>query len=245
MDLTSTTTIRAGLARKPEAPRTPLATGAAQAADRAQKTGDTENRCRRRCEAIERPDRNLQVARRRRPGCTRRDGRDILGRGLAGQAAANTSAPRNDDPDWPRITAVGFELPGDPSGFSLLEPLDGTWEIVEDVEASIPGHGTVTLDFALRADVNPAGFSRRGPNSPLGIPPGQAATRGSGTRFCVSGPFPDTLPDLAVPGGIIDTTIERLITGVVVGFHRSKRFGPSTDIGVWESPQRSIPLYPQ
>jgi hypothetical protein len=159
--------------------------------------------------------------------------------------AANTSAPRNDEPEWPRITAVGFELPGDPAGFSLIEPLDGTWEIAEDVEASIPGHATVTLDFALRADVNPAGWSRRGPNAPLGIPPGQGAVRGSGTRFCVSGPFPDTLPDLAVPGATIDTTIERLINGVVVGFHRSVRFGPSTDLGVWESLQRSIPLYPQ
>jgi hypothetical protein len=155
---------------------------------------------------------------------------------------ANTSAPRNDDPEWPRITAVGFELPGDPSGFSLLEPLDGTWEIVEGVEATIPSHSTVTLDVALRADVNPAGWSRRGPNSPLGLPPGQPASRGSGTRFCVSGPFPDTLPS---SGGILDTTIERLINGIVVGFHRVGPSGPSIDVGVWDSPQRAIPLYPQ
>jgi len=159
--------------------------------------------------------------------------------------AANTSPARADDADWPRVTAVGFELPGAPSGFSLLEPLDGEWELVEGGEAAIPGHGTVALDFALRAHVNPAGWFRKGPQDPLGIPPGQPQTRGSGTRFCVSGPFPDTLPNPSDPNQPIATTIEQIINGAVVGFHRVQPHGPSTDVGLWENPQRSVPLYPE
>src|SRR5262245_17090260 len=38
---------------------------------------------------------------------------------------ANSSAPRADRTDYPRVTGAGFELPGSPSGFALLEPLDG------------------------------------------------------------------------------------------------------------------------
>ena len=34
-----------------------------------------------------------------------------------------------DRPEWPRVTGVGFELPGAPSGFALVEPLDGNWEL--------------------------------------------------------------------------------------------------------------------
>ncbi len=158
--------------------------------------------------------------------------------------AANTSMPRVDDDKWPRITAVGFELPGAPSGFSLLEPLGDEWRLVEGTQADIPGHGTVALDFAIVANVNPAGLPRKGPRNPLGIEPGQRQARGSGTRFCVSGPFPDSLPDPDNPTTEVATTIEHLINGVVVGFHRVQPHGPSTDVGVWEDPRRSIPLYP-
>jgi hypothetical protein len=159
--------------------------------------------------------------------------------------AANTSVPRVDDPDWPRITAVGFELPGSLSGFALLEPLDGDWELVEGTRAPIPGHETVTLDFALKARVNPAGESRRGPHELLGITPGQPAVRGSGTRFCVSGPFPDSLPNPADPNAPITTTVEQILNGVVVGFHRVQPQGPSTDVGLWENLARTVPLYPE
>ena len=159
--------------------------------------------------------------------------------------AANTSLPRVDANDWPRVTEVGLELPGAPTGFSLLEPLSGDWEIVEGIQAVISNRGAVTLDVAIVGKVNPAGFWKRGPNLPLGIPPGQTRARGNGTRFCVSGPFPDTLPKLGgAPGESVNTTIELLLNGVVVGFHRVEHAGPSTDIGVWESSSRVVPLYP-
>ena len=157
--------------------------------------------------------------------------------------AANTSIPRADDADWPRVMAVGFELPGRPSGFSLLEPLDDEWELVEGRTVAIAGRGTVALDFAIVARANPAGWFRRGPHDPPGIPPGQPATRGSGTRFCVSGPFPDTLPDLSDPSKTVATTIEALINGVVVSFHGVEPLRRSEELGLWENPQRSVPLY--
>jgi hypothetical protein len=159
--------------------------------------------------------------------------------------AANTSPKRVDDPDWPRITAVGLELPGEPAGFSLLEPLDGNWQLAEGIQADIPNRGTVTLDVAVIATVNPAGLSKGGPNAPLGIEPGQTRARGNGTRFCVSGPFPDTLPKLGTPEESAPTTIELLLNGVVVAFHRVQHGGPSRDTGVWENSARAVPLYPR
>jgi hypothetical protein len=161
--------------------------------------------------------------------------------------AANTSPVRVDRPGWPRITGVGFELPGSPSGFALMAPLNGDWELIEDVQASIPGHASVTLDFAIRARVNPTGRTPGRPDDPRGIPPGQPAVRGSGTRFCVSGPFPDLLPNLttADPLDTIPTTIEALINGVVVAFDGvvgAPRDG--SDVGVWDNPARIIPMYP-
>ena len=160
-------------------------------------------------------------------------------------SAANTSIPRAAAADWPRVMAVGFELPGEASGFSLLQPLDDEWEIVEGRTVSIAGRGTVALDFAIVARVNPAGWFRKGPHDPRGIPPGQPATRGSGTRFCVSGPFPDTLPDLSDPSKTVPTTNEAIINGVVVSFHGVEPHGLSREVGLWENPQRSVPLYPE
>jgi hypothetical protein len=159
--------------------------------------------------------------------------------------AANTSIPRADDADWPRVMGVGFELPGRLAGFSLVEPLNNEWELVEGRTVAIDDRGTVALDFAIVARVNPAGWFRRGPHDPRGIPPGQPATRGSGTRFCVSGPFPDTLPDLSDPSTTVATTIEAVINGVVVSFHGVEPHGPSRELGLWENPQRFVPLYPE
>jgi len=144
---------------------------------------------------------------------------------------ANTS-PASADPQWPRITAVGLELPDRRSGFALMEPLNGEWELVEGANAVLSGRGAATVDVAIVARVNPAGFSP-GSREPLGIPPGQTAARGNGTRFCVSGPFPDGM------------TIEQMINGVVVRFHQVQPQGLAVDLGIWDSPLRLVPLYPQ
>jgi hypothetical protein len=142
------------------------------------------------------------------------------------------------------VIGVGLELPGTIAGFALLDPLGDDWELVEGKRAVIPGHGPVTLDFALVARVNLPPFFRKGLPGLPGIPPGQAAVRGSGTRFCVSGPLPDVLPDPAVPGQTVPTTIESLLNGVVVSFHRVEPHGPSFDVGLWDNAQRLVPLYP-
>jgi hypothetical protein len=157
---------------------------------------------------------------------------------------ANSSPIGLEDPAWPRITRVGFELPGSPTGFSLLEPLNGDWELIEGVSVEIPGRATVSLDFSIVARVNPAGLSPRGPHDLLGIAPGQLEVRGNGTRFCVSGPFPDTLPNPAAGNSPLPTTIELILNGVVIGFHRVGPYGPSTDVGLWTNSLRAVPLYP-
>ena len=159
--------------------------------------------------------------------------------------AANTSNARVDAPDWPRITAVGLEVPGAKRGFVLTEPADGRWRLVEGVEQVIPGRGVVTLDLALVADVSPAGLLIGRPRELPGIPPGQRMERGSGTRFCVSGPFPDTLPNPTNHAETVDTAIELLLNGVVVRFHGTQRHDLSADIGVWDSALRHVPLYPE
>ena len=97
--------------------------------------------------------------------------------------AANTSSPRADHPNGPRLTSIGFEPPGSPSGFTLLSASDGgDWEIIEGAQAILPGHGLVTLAFARvdipvervveAVDVRP-GLDLRsvmGPGSPGGRP---------------------------------------------------------------------------
>jgi hypothetical protein len=157
---------------------------------------------------------------------------------------ANTSPVRADDPDSPRITAAGFELPGSPRGFTLLEPLGGEWEIVEGARATIPGGEAVTLDFALVTQSNNADWQNKSPRPHEGIPPGQPAARGSGTRFCVSGPFPDTLPNPTVPGESVATTVELILNGVVVRFSRVRAEGQASDLGLWDNSLRLVPLYP-
>lgn len=140
--------------------------------------------------------------------------------------AANSSPAVAAQPDWPRVFGVGFELPGALSGFRLVSPSTGAWEIVEG--AALPlGAASVGLDFAIVARPGPL----------RGLPPGQSAVRGSGQRFCVSGPFPATVNGAPA-------TIETLLNGVVVGFAASDGPGALVDFGVWTDPSRSIPLYP-
>ncbi len=140
---------------------------------------------------------------------------------------ANSSPPLAGAPDWPRVIGTGFELPGTPAGFSLLSPTDGAWELIEGAALPVPGHGVVGLDFAIVAR----------PATLRGLPPGQAAVRGSGTRFCVSGPFPATVNGAPA-------TIETFINGVIVGFAAGESPEAAIDFGVWIDPQRTIPLYP-
>ena len=166
------------------------------------------------------------------------------GRRVVCFSAANTSAARVDAPDWPRITAVGLEVPGSKRGFVLTEPVDG-WRLVEGVEQVIPGRGAVTLDLAIVADVNLLGLLTGRPRELPGVPPGQLPQRGKGTRFCVSGPFPDTLPSPTNSALSVDTTIELLLNGVVVRFHGTQRHDLSADIGVWDNALRHVPLYPE
>ena len=150
---------------------------------------------------------------------------------------ANTSPERTDRPGWPRVTGAGFELPGAPTGFALVEPLDGDWELVEGARATLNG-SPVTLDVAVVARMNPRGRTPRHPHDPRGIPPGQAGVRGTGTRFCVSGPFPAEL----VSGQ--PATIEQLLNGVVVAFRGVDGLHRESDLGVWDNAARVIPLYP-
>jgi hypothetical protein len=162
---------------------------------------------------------------------------------------ANSTQPDSGDPAWPRITSVGFELPGSPSGFSLLEPLNGDWELVEAVQKPVGSKGVVTLDFAIMARVNPTGRTPGSPGDPRGIPPGQPAARLSGTRFCVSGPIPARLPDLRTnvpPGADMATTIEGLINSVVVGFSGVDGQHRGVDAGIWDAQPpntRPVPMY--
>ena len=147
---------------------------------------------------------------------------------------ANPSPADPARPDWPRITSVGFELPGSPSGFALVDPTGGDWQLRENVPAKLSGQD-ITLDFTIVAGVNPTGRTPGKPENPLGIPPGQPdLTRGAGTRFCVSGPFPPQF-----------TRIEDILNGVVVGFHGVEGHHQGVDAGVWftQGALRPIPLY--
>jgi len=147
---------------------------------------------------------------------------------------ANPSEAVPARPDWPRITSVGFELPGAPSGFALVDPVGGDWQLRENVPATLSGQD-ITLDFTIVAGVNPTGRTPGEPANPRGIPPGQPdMTRRAGTRFCVSGPFPPQL-----------TKIEDILNGVVVGFHGVDGNHQGADAGVWfvQGALRPIPLY--
>lgn len=139
---------------------------------------------------------------------------------------ANSSPALGARPDWPRVFGVGFELPGTPSGFTLVAPSNGAWELVEGARLPL-GAASVGLDFAIVAR----------PGTLRGLPPGQTAARGNGQRFCVSGPFPDTVNGAPA-------TIESVLNGVVVGFAATDGPGALVDFGVWTDPSRSIPLYP-
>jgi hypothetical protein len=111
-----------------------------------------------------------------------------------------------------RITAIGLELPGEATGFSLISATDGAFGLIEQV-THIPELRDVTLDFAL---VTGRTFGGGRPNA--GLAPSSTLT-----TFCVSGPF------------LQDVPIERLLDRGVL---RVQRVGPSGELGdvaIWEN----------
>lgn len=110
-----------------------------------------------------------------------------------------------------RITAIGLELPGKPSGFALVSPLDGGLSIQENVEG-VPGFAGVALDVVVSSA---GGFTSGRPR--LGLPPSTTPT-----VICLSGPFDPKVP------------IETALNGVFVRFDSGDPNSTASDIGVWE-----------
>ena len=119
---------------------------------------------------------------------------------------------RNTSPFDSRITAIGFDVPGSATGYTLVSPAEGPFHLIEDV-SNVPELHDTTLDFAL---VTGRTFGGGQPDE--GLAPSTTLT-----TFCVSGPFPQTLP------------VERLIDRGVVRMQRVGSDGSSGDVLVWES----------
>jgi hypothetical protein len=120
---------------------------------------------------------------------------------------------RNSSPYDSRITAIGFDVPGtDRTGYTLISPTDSPFHLIEQV-SNVPELHDATLDFALVT-----GRTFGGGQPKKGLAPSLTLT-----TFCVSGPFPQTLP------------IERLIDTGVVRMQRVGPDGESGDVLVWES----------
>lgn len=126
----------------------------------------------------------------------------------------NSSPPPQDS----RITAFGFDLPGELTDFELVDP--NNFNIVlesylnftlENEVERIPGFQGITLDFALLTGRT---FGGGRPNK--GLAPSSVLT-----TFCVRGPFP------AVP-------IENMIDNSYVRFQRVGTSGEFSDVGIWE-----------
>ena len=122
---------------------------------------------------------------------------------------------RNTSPFDSRITAIGIDVPGSATGYTLISPVDGSFRLIEDV-GNIPELHDVTLDFAL---VTGRTFGGGQPNAGL-------APSATLTTFCVSGPFPQDLP------------IERLLDGGVLRMQQVGANGEAGDVVVWENRPR-------
>ena len=106
-----------------------------------------------------------------------------------------------------RITAIGFDLAGDRTGFTLISPTEGAFRLIEQV-TNVPELPDVTLDFAL---VTGRTFGGGNPHNGL-------APSGALTTFCVSGPFDQQLP------------IETMLDRGVVRFQSVGQDGEAGDI---------------
>ncbi len=133
---------------------------------------------------------------------------------------------QNTSPFDARITAIGFDFPGDFSGFELVDPasVDPTNPAshvtlqsylnfsIENQAGPLPGFGCATLDFALQTGRN---FKKGDPDA--GLAPSSTAT-----TFCVKGPFPQGL------------SIEEILNYSFVRFQRVGPDGGESDVGIWE-----------
>jgi hypothetical protein len=122
---------------------------------------------------------------------------------------------RNTSPFDSRITAIGFDVPGSETGYSLIAPADSGFQLIEQV-ANVPELHDTVLDFALVT-----GRTFGGGQPGAGLAPSATLT-----TFCVSGPFPRDLP------------IERLIDTGVLRMQRVGADGEAGDILVWENRPR-------
>jgi len=126
----------------------------------------------------------------------------------------NTS-PETTSPEA-RITAVGFDLPGEPTGFALISPTDSDFALGNEV-GNVPFFPGVTLDFALLTHKT---FASGNPHLGLARSP-------SPVQICVSGPFPSD------PDGQL-TLIETLLNYSYVRFKQVGPDGELDDVGIWE-----------
>ena len=124
------------------------------------------------------------------------------------------------------ITAVGFDFPGEFSGFELVDPasvdpnnpaghvtlqsyLNFT---IQNETGPVPGFECATLDFALVTRTN---FKKGRPEAGL-------APSNTTTTFCVKGPFPKGL------------SIEEILNYSFVRFEKVGPDGVESDVGIWE-----------
>ena len=122
---------------------------------------------------------------------------------------------RNTSPFDSRITAIGLEVPGDATGYTLISPTHCPFRLIEQVSNVPQLHGTI-LDFAL---VTGRTFGGGDPNAGL-------APSATLTTFCVSGPFRREL------------AIEQLLNRGALRMQRVGADGEGGDVLVWESRTR-------
>lgn len=137
---------------------------------------------------------------------------------LGGDLALACFNVQNRSPYAARITAVGFDLPGDFTGFALVSPVGAEFELENEV-GQVPGFPNLTLDFAVLT----------GKTFASGKPADGLLPSTTPTQFCVSGPFPR---DPADPTQF--TTIEVLLNHSFVRFKQVGPTGDVADVGVWE-----------
>ncbi len=114
-----------------------------------------------------------------------------------------------------RITAMGVDVPGDRTGYTLISPTNTTFHLVEQV-AGVPALRGVVLDFALLT-----GRTFGGGHPDAGLPPSSELV-----TVCISGPFPRDVP------------IERLLDQGVLRLQRVGVDGELSDVAVWENRSR-------